>query len=195
MSKVYLSASEATQFQIDDNNWSIDGVRYRRIKGFSQYVISEAGRIYRTTAIGFIKVSCSGSPGWYRRLVLLGDDGCRTSRAVHVLLAMTFLRIPKGLINPEVNHKNELKNDNRLENLEWVSHAENVELSRIRKGAVPKFPQRSPLRDELGNYYDSHTSAAVAFGVSRAMISQVLLESSPTKRVKGRRLYRVLVAA
>jgi hypothetical protein len=43
---------------------------------------------------------------------------------IHRLVAMTFLGMPQGERN-QVNHKNGIKTDNRLENLEWVTNQEN----------------------------------------------------------------------
>lgn len=43
---------------------------------------------------------------------------------IHRLLALTF--IPNPLNKPCINHINSIKNDNRLENLEWVTYSENT---------------------------------------------------------------------
>lgn len=46
----------------------------------------------------------------------------RTS--IHQLVAEAFIPNPEGL--PEINHKNSDRSDNRVENLEWVSHSQNM---------------------------------------------------------------------
>lgn len=60
----------------------------------------------------------------YRR-VKFYDNKSKKCLLVHRLVAQIF--IPNPLNLPEVNHKNGIKTDNRFENLEWVTHAQNIQ--------------------------------------------------------------------
>jgi hypothetical protein len=59
----------------------------------------------------------------YLRTMLKRDDGVIHTIKVHRIIAQTYIENPLGL--SEIDHLNDIKDDNRVENLEWVSHQEN----------------------------------------------------------------------
>lgn len=65
----------------------------------------------------------------YRYVILYDKDTARRPKrvGVHRLVAMVFL--PKSEPHKHVNHKNFVRDDNRPENLEWTTAAENVRYS------------------------------------------------------------------
>ena len=54
----------------------------------------------------------------------LRKNGKYKTFTIHSLVAYTFIPNPNGL--PEINHINENKHDNRVENLEWCDREQNI---------------------------------------------------------------------
>jgi hypothetical protein len=84
------------------------------------YQISNLGRVYSLFLNRIIK-PFRNQKG-YLRLDLRGKK--RTTKVVHRLVLETFTGPQPKL---QVNHKNGIKDDNRLENLEWVTGQQNVD--------------------------------------------------------------------
>jgi hypothetical protein len=89
---------------------------------YKNYVIDTEGNVFSLHFNKLLKPSIN-SNGYY--IVVLCDKGERKTKKVHRLVAETFLD-NHGCGKLEVNHKNGIKTDNRVENLEWVTRSENI---------------------------------------------------------------------
>lgn len=116
----------------------------------------------------------------YKQCKLCRDGEYITVR-VHQLVAKTFIPNPDDL--PEVNHKNFDRTDNRVENLEWATHEENIRYS-IRAGR--HFCNRDLTGSNnpnyggktLKEYYASHPEAA------KKILSRPRGQNGHAKRIK-----------
>lgn len=90
------------------------------------YLISYWGAIF-STWLGEYLSQTETSKG-YMVVSLQTIDGRRIQERVHRLVKYTFDYIP-GCEYLEVDHLNGVKNDNRLENLDWVTSKENIRRS------------------------------------------------------------------
>lgn len=92
---------------------------WKDIEGYEGlYQVSNLGRVKAFAKKGLWQdriLSCANSFGY--RMIYLRKNGRRNYHAVHRLVAKSFIPNPKKL--PFVNHKNEKKDDNRVDNLEW----------------------------------------------------------------------------
>jgi hypothetical protein len=100
-----------------------DEEQWRPVVGFPDYMVSDQGRVkslkFNREKILKQRIGTNGYPQ-----VVLYKEGKFYRKEVHRLVAEAFLGIPEDKL--EVNHRNGVKTDNSLENLEWLSHAENI---------------------------------------------------------------------
>ncbi len=98
------------------------------VKGYEGlYEVSNYGRVRALNYYGrLIKRIMHLTAGWgkYIKAGLTGRDGKTRYFRVHRLVALAFLPQPAE-DKTQVNHKNGNKQDNRVENLEWVTPREN----------------------------------------------------------------------
>ena len=92
----------------------------KRIPFASNYIVSNKGEVF-SRHIG--RTRLTKIKGGYLRVTLVCDDVKLRSFLVHRLVAMLYLSNPEN--KPEVNHKDGNKENNNVDNLEWVTREEN----------------------------------------------------------------------
>lgn len=140
-------------------------IEWRDIEGFEgSYQVSNNGlvkslkgkneRIMKTRRKKIIKKDGSVELS-YEELVL-SNGGVRTSKLVHRLVAQAF--IPNTENKPEVNHIDEDKGNNSVENLEWNTHEENSNHGTKNIRSANKQSMAVIGVDESGNIVEIHSS-------------------------------------
>lgn len=102
--------------------------------------------------------------------IILTKNKVKNKKMVHRLVAKAFISNPKN--KPQINHINEVKTDNYVENLEWCTAQYNstygTRILRMKETTKKKIYQFDLLGD-LINTYDSYNEA-VKDGFSRDCI-------------------------
>ena len=151
--------------------------------------------LYEVSTSGVVRSTRSGEElkGWVQNgylMVHLSNmkEGIDKSVLVHRLVAIAHLPNAEDL--PCVNHKDENRLNNNLENLEWCDQTYNnaygTRNERIRKtckemGLTGTYPSCRPVKClETNIVYPSVTIASMATGTNRRSISEVLHGRSKT---------------
>lgn len=156
-----------------------------RIDGFDNYQVSNLGNVMNITTQKILKGQNNGRG--YLFVSLYSESRKCKQIMIHRLVAKAFIPNPYNL--PQVNHIDENKHNNCVENLEWVTSEENINhgTHNIRVGI--NNPNRKPIYSvtEYGEvtYFDSGRDAQKYYAekglnVHPTGIVQALLGKSDT---------------
>jgi hypothetical protein len=101
----------------------IHGELWEVISGFSNYAVSNLGRVMNISSGKLI--SLHNREG-YLRASIKNDAGKRVTLSVNIVVATAFI-LKENDEADEVNHKNGDKLDNKSSNLEWMTHQQNMQ--------------------------------------------------------------------
>ena len=93
------------------------------IKGYENYVIFEDGVVINIKTGRELKPGVDKAIGYYR--VCLTKNSKENMKLIHRLVAEAYIPNPHN--KSEVDHINRIKTDNRIENLRWATHIENMQ--------------------------------------------------------------------
>lgn len=133
-------------------------------KQIGKYIVYSDGRIWSTNKNKFLTI-CKTKIG-YSVVVMNGKRNY-----LHRILAEAFILNINNL--PQVNHINSMKDDNRLDNLEWVSASENIKHSYISGRIAANIKLTNDDIFDIRNSTSKSVELANKYGVSQTLISLI----------------------
>lgn len=137
------------------------------------YEVSDLGRVRNRRGI-IMKLHDNGH-GYFT--VGLYKNGKAKHLYIHRLVATAYIPNPDNL--PQVNHKNEDKTDNRVENLEWCTGKYNMNYGTLRDRLSliqtnnPKSSEKVVQLDLNGNYISEYPSMKEAGRVTGIITQEI----------------------
>lgn len=102
------------------NYEAVENEIWKRIEEYPEIEISNFGRIRKGDKLILLKEDKNG----YQKVNIKNIKGKTKNVGVHRLVALAFIPNPEN--KKEVDHINTIRNDNRVDNLRWVSPLENI---------------------------------------------------------------------
>lgn len=147
---------------------------FKEIEGFPSYFINKEGVIVsKKTSLYFMRPYTAKNG--YKFIKIIDKNGKTKHQSIHRLVAKTFIENPMN--KKTVNHINGIRDDNRVENLEWATHSENVMHSHKVLGETPirffiecDLYHNDVFIKSFGTIKEASQYAKDKYGVSKSML-------------------------
>ncbi|MCI6458453.1 MAG: NUMOD4 domain-containing protein [Clostridium sp.] len=153
---------------------------FGRVRSFDKYIDVKIRNVDKVLKRGKILKQVYTKGGYLK--VSLCKNGKRTRLSVHRLVAEAF--IPNPLNLPVINHKDEVKDNNYLYNLEWCTVKYNSNYGTAIKRSAEKRSKKVYQYDLKGNLIKEWSSAYEAGrnGFTRSHVSKCCLGKQKTHK-------------
>lgn len=154
----------------------LEGLLMKDIKGYEGlYAVSSCGKVWSYINNRFLIPRHQRKTGYNK--VHLAKDGKIRDFLVHRLVAEAFIPNPEN--KPQVNHLDEDKTNNHVENLKWTTRLENVNYG-TRNIRAAKANSKAVQCVETGLIYESTAAASRTLALPASSISVALKYSHRT---------------
>ena len=144
-------------------------MKWITIDGFENYEVSENGDIRNVTSGRILKHEVTNK-GYHR--VCLCQNGVPQKFRVHRLVLAAFAPV-EGMEQLQVNHKDENKDNNNIDNLEWCTAEYNNNYG-TRNKRIRKPVEQYDMNGKLIAIYESQGAAARELGIQQSTISAAM---------------------
>jgi len=155
---------------------------WKDIKGYEgSYQVSDLGRV-KSFKLNSEKILSNRKAGRYHKVTLC-KDGLTKDKYIHVLVVETFINYKGGNRSIVVDHINNDRFDNRLNNLQVISQRENINkncnsssnLYGVRKGYKDKWYSQIRVGEKtthLGTF-DTEHRASIAYNFALTQLEKL----------------------